>query len=181
MITPRILIGNLLGSIRQIEALLEEAETRQITSRETTHSHQEHLQEIQDLISTADLSLKDIKDSNKAWAIYGLNIKTTELNNLKASIKNIKRWKSRLRTPTNNQYKEDSAPDTDRPLDISNLLNHTSQARTTNMSKPLDPKDWLHQGLQYKGPPDRNNTTSPESIPGDCIQGIHQEAQCIDT
>ena len=140
MITPRILINNLLSSICHIEALLDEAETRQATTRETTHPHQERLQKIRDLISTARIRLKDIEDSNRTWARYGLNVTTTELNNLKASIKNIIRWESRLLTPTNNQNKEDSAPDTNRPLDISVLLNHTSQARTTNIRAYHSPK-----------------------------------------
>ena len=113
MITPRILINDLLSSISHIEALLDEAET--------IHPHQEGLRKIWDLISTARIKLKDIEDGNRTWARYGLDAKTTELNNLKASIKNIERRELKLRTPTNNQNKEDNAPDTNRPLDIDTM------------------------------------------------------------
>ena len=99
MTTPRILIDNLLGNIRHIEDLLDEAET--------THPHQERLWKIWDLTSTARIKFKDIKDGNRTRARYGLNAGTTELNKLKASINNIERWELRLRAPTNNQNKED--------------------------------------------------------------------------
>ena len=154
MTTPRILIDTLLGNIRHIEDLLDEAET--------THPHQERLQRIRDLTSTARIQFKDIKDGNRTWARYGLNAGTTELNKLKASIKNIERWELRLRAPTNNQNKEDSAPDNNRSLDISAmeqknhiqrntsasnidvLLNYT---RTLNMLNVGSPKDRIRRNI----------------------------------
>ena len=166
MITPRILINNLLSSICHIEALLDEAKTQQATTRETTHPHQERLRKIWDLISTAIIKLKDIKDGNRTWTRYGLYAKTTELNKLKASIKNIKRWELRLHDPTNNQNKEDSAPDNNRPLDIDTVEqkdhNHPggspikrtplppppNHTKTSDMSNIRNLKERIHNSIQ---------------------------------